>query len=177
MDAIQRAYRYKKGKTMADVAVFLQAFSVERGECWLSRLPKDKDGYGITKFGGKTCRAHRLMLVARGDALKHGQLVMHSCDTPACVNPAHLSPATIAANNEDRSRKGRNASGSRNGAFTKPERVRRGVDNGAARLTAENVLDIRASYQPGLAESIGQHYGVSKRSIYNIVSRRTWSHV
>jgi hypothetical protein len=39
-----------------------------------------------------------------------GMEIMHTCDTPACVNPAHLSQVTHKANMHDMIRKGRGPS-------------------------------------------------------------------
>lgn len=37
----------------------------------------------------------------------HGLVVMHSCDTPACIEPKHLKLGTVADNNRDMAQKGR----------------------------------------------------------------------
>jgi hypothetical protein len=62
------------------------------GNCWLWTASKDQDGYGwYTPPGGRTTRAHRhSYCLAHGDIPK-GQVVMHVCNTPACVRPEHVS--------------------------------------------------------------------------------------
>ena len=52
--------------------------------------PCDKDGYGKTWWQGRHARAHRVAYCkAHGLDLANidGQLVLHSCDNPRCVNP------------------------------------------------------------------------------------------
>lgn len=53
--------------------------------------------------------AHRFSWeLANGRPVPAGRQVMHSCDNPPCVNPAHLSVGTSADNHRDKSAKGRN---------------------------------------------------------------------
>lgn len=44
---------------------------------------------------------------ANGTAVPPGLEVLHSCDTPRCVNPAHLSVGTHKENMEQMARRGR----------------------------------------------------------------------
>ncbi len=76
--------------------------------CWLWTGQLDRDGYGtITGRGMKPVKAHRLSW-----ELAHGRSpgklwVLHSCDTPACVNPAHLRLGTPKDNTADMISRGR----------------------------------------------------------------------
>lgn len=47
-------------------------------------------------------------MLAHGRPIPAGMSVMHSCDNPPCVNPAHLRVGTPADNNLDTTTKGRN---------------------------------------------------------------------
>jgi hypothetical protein len=51
----------------------------------------------------------------------------------------------------------------------------RGSSNSNAILTAEQVLEIRASADP--ANDLAGRFGVSRSTITNIVNRKTWSHL
>jgi hypothetical protein len=110
------------------------------------------------------------------------------------VNPAHLFLGTNLDNIADRHRKGRDASGDRNGARTKPEtrargdrsglrvhpeRAPRGERNRHAKLTEEKVRRIRAIAALGvLSQSLlGRMYGITHVNVRSIVTRETWRHV
>jgi|LakMenEpi03Aug12_release.lakeMendotaPanAssembly.Ray.scaffolds.fasta_scaffold429274_2 hypothetical protein len=82
-------------------------------ECWVWVGGKDSSGYGSfrSKFG--VVRASRFSF-----ALAYGywpEVARHTCDNPACVNPAHLIAGTHQDNVADRVQRGRSAAGSTNG--------------------------------------------------------------
>ena len=82
---------------------------VEKTEkCWGWLAGTNKDGYGKFKMRGKTLQAHRLSWVIHNGIIPEGMCVLHHCDNPPCVNPAHLFLGTILDNNRDRDAKGRN---------------------------------------------------------------------
>lgn len=81
-------------------------------ECWLWTGSVSKGGYGLWNFEWKDERvsigAHRLNYMVHNKVmLDPSQILMHSCDTPRCCNPNHLTIGTYAENAADRNRKGR----------------------------------------------------------------------
>lgn len=76
--------------------------------CWLWSGAQTSDGYGYLRpFGGtRNVRAHRWSLVLAGRD-PGPAVVLHACDTPLCVNPAHLRVGTHADNVADMHAKGR----------------------------------------------------------------------
>lgn len=136
------------------------------GPCWMWRAAADKDGYGIFSYtlpsdGGparqRHVRAHRFSFEIEHGPIPTGRLIMHSCDTPACVNPAHLSIGTALDNNGDAAAKGRTCWGER---------------NSHAKLTPEAVVAIRASSEP--LRRLAMRFGVSESAISGARRGRTW---
>lgn len=84
---------------------------VPEAGCWLWLGAVDRHGYGTRRLGprgqAKNWFAHRLSYLAFvGDLLPFLE-IMHTCDTPSCVNPAHLRQVSHAANMNDMAAKGR----------------------------------------------------------------------
>jgi hypothetical protein len=61
------------------------------------------------RTGQERVRAHRWIVEHLHGPIPDGLVVMHSCDHPWCVNPAHLSLGTNRDNNDDKVQKGRHA--------------------------------------------------------------------
>lgn len=74
----------------------------ERG-CWKWTGPTDRKGYG--RWGKKVASRHSWEL-ANGP-IPEGMWVLHHCDNPPCVNPAHLYLGTNTENVQDRVARGR----------------------------------------------------------------------
>lgn len=80
-------------------------------DCWLWLGGKQRGGYGAFYYrDGETTRqisAHRASYLLFIGPLQDGELVLHKCDTPPCVNPAHLKKGSYKNNSEDMYEKGR----------------------------------------------------------------------
>lgn len=106
-------------------------------ECWLwTATAHGQRGYGnfrATPYKDGDVSAHVVSwFLHTGEWPQKGIFVLHACDRPACVNPAHLSLGTHTDNMQDMIRKGRQ------GSITHPERVLRG-DSHPARLHPERM--------------------------------------
>jgi hypothetical protein len=134
-------------------------------ECWEwhGRKVFSGDGYGSFDYAHKTINAHRLAYKFAVGPIPDGICVLHRCDNPPCCNPAHLFLGTRDINNKDRAAKGRSA-------------PVHGEYNGHAKLTAEQVIDIRQRYIPYKVSytDLGIEFGVSQDAIYRIVKRKNW---
>jgi hypothetical protein len=164
--------------------------------CWVWTAGKFSDGYGQMWAGGKNYRSHRIAwALINGEISKDGSLcVCHKCDIPVCCNPNHLFLGTTAENMRDRNSKGRQATGDKSGARLHPEtrargdrsgprlhpeKMARGEANGTSKLTATQVLQIRALHAAGgiTKTSLGAQFGVKGSAISKIVARKLWRHV
>lgn len=66
----------------------------------------DRDGYGRV-HGASTYAAHRMIFELFVGPIRPGAFILHRCDNPSCVNPAHLYEGDHAQNMRDRDLRGR----------------------------------------------------------------------
>lgn len=133
------------------------------GDCWLWTGRTDKQGYGRITYQNKEMLAHRLSYQMAHGSIPDGLDILHTCDTPACVNPDHLVAGTHSDNMRDMIAKGRRRS------FA-------GELSSTAKLTWEKVREIRQRYKNGgiTLTELGREYGVHFTSIGYIVNNDTW---
>jgi hypothetical protein len=132
--------------------------------CWEWRASKDARGYGRLNVGNVPQLAHRLSWQFRVGPIPDGAQVLHRCDNPGCVRPDHLFLGDHAANMADMNGKGRGRPG-----------LVQGEAHGCAKLTDEQVREIRASEGP--SHIIAERYGISGRQVRAIRNREAWQHV
>lgn len=145
--------------------------------CWLWAASVNTAGYGQFRLHGKNLTAHRISYARYVGEIPPGLSVCHHCDTPACVNPAHLFLGTPADNTRDAVAKGRMARGDANGSRTHPERRRfvRGDAHGNAKLTSADVAMLRARRSEGITFSdLGTEFGISRANAHAIATNKLW---
>lgn len=113
--------------------------------CWEWTGLKDKDGYGRFEEDGSWVGAHRRSWETLNGPIPDGLELDHRCETPACINPAHLR------------------------LMTHGENIRRSRQ---AKLTWRKVHAIRASDEA--ASALAERYGVSQHTIYEVRANNVW---
>jgi hypothetical protein len=153
----------------------------ELGPCWPWAGSKSPLGYGNAWNGTRLVRASRMAYEFTYGPMEDGKESCHRCDYPPCCRPDHIFAGTHRENMLDLVTKGyrRESSGIRNGAYTHPERMPRGERHGHARLTEDDVREIRRLYAAGSARQvdIAAQFGVPQTNVSSIVRRKAWAHV
>jgi hypothetical protein len=98
------------------------------------------------------------------DPSELGLFVLHKCDVPSCVNPAHLFLGTAKDNSQDMCAKGRHF-----------HHEARGEAHAGSKLTDDIVRAIRASREP--LAPLAERYGVTMALISAVRHRKIWRHV
>lgn len=128
--------------------------------CWLWVGSKTADGYGTITVAGKVLRVHRVAYAEYVGLIPEGQLVRHTCDTPACFNPKHLCLGTDEDNVQDAIVRGRKARGASCNKSTLTER------------------DVRSILQDTRTQrKIAEDYGLCHATVGEIQRRSIWAHV
>ena len=124
--------------------------------CWLWAGGRTERGYGRFKVDGKTIRASRWAYEHFIGPIPDGLCVLHRCDNPPCVNPAHLFVGTDADNVRDCLAKGRHRHGGT-----------------GSRLTVEQRAEIRRRYTGayGQQAALAREFGVHPTTICHLVKR------
>ena len=148
---ISKANRLHEYPQIGPRDVFEDRFENVNG-CWEWSGTHNGYGYGIFLMPGeKPVRAHRYSYEFYVGPIPEGMVIMHTCDNPPCVNPAHLRVGTKAENNADAARK---------------NRTNKGAKHWNCRLSDDDIAAIRASDEPKAA--LAKRYGVDYSHIWRI---------
>lgn len=133
--------------------------------CWDWPALFNDSGYGIFNLNNAPTRAHIVShrIYNVGDPLTDERpCVLHSCDRPICVQPAHLRSGTMADNTTDaRSR----------------WRLQHGEGHHNVKLTEQDVLAIRSSRGLATELELAGRFGVARTTVADILQGRTWRHL
>lgn len=134
--------------------------------CWLWTASTAGKGYGQLRVPGtrRNVYAHRFSYETFKGPIPRGMHLLHSCDNPRCVNPAHLSIGTCKDNAQDMRSKNRSTFGERNKRAALSE----------AQAAAIKVLLADGSMPQ---RAIAAQFGVSQIQISRIKRGERWERV
>lgn len=131
--------------------------------CWLWTGSIINSGYGrFCVYGHKI--AHRISWIIHNGEIPKGLWVLHHCDNPPCVNPKHLFLGNARDNTQDMLSKNRN-------------RVPIGEKAYGAKLTSNDVIDIRKLGRLQNCAETARKYGVAENTIWRAVNGVSWKHI
>lgn len=126
-----------------------------------ARLP---NGYCPVSFRGRRTGAHRVMcILAHGEPPTSAHEAAHSCGrgSAGCLNPRHLRWATKKENGADR---------------VKHLAGPRGANHRSAKLSPQDVKNIRRAGRVTRQSQLAARYGISQSHVSRIINRdRAWS--
>jgi len=138
--------------------------NVDLSGCHVWQGAKTAKGYGVIGWGPRsahtTLYVHRLSIWLATGIDRPCEVVMHSCDNPACCNPGHLSYGSAKDNSADMVAKGR---------------VARGERSHMSKLTESDIPMIRSDNRS--LSAIAATYGVDKKQVHRVKRRESWGHV
>lgn len=142
--------------------------------CWEWARWCGTHGYGLVRPTKREMQkthavlmAHRVAWELANGPIPEGRLVLHRCDNRKCCNPDHLFLGDDQANVDDMMQKGRG-------------RKARGKEQHLAKLTPEQVLEIRAerSKEPRTPlKVLAERYGVSMSLVSQVARGKHWKHL
>ncbi len=150
-------------------------------ECRLFTGALSAKAYGNVRVGVKVTSAHRLAWEEKRGPVPKDTHVLHTCDTPFCIQnddegtytvngkvfprQGHLWLGTNADNTADKVAKGRQSK-------------LPGSQNNSSKLVEEQVIAIRERAAKGqLQRELAACFGVTQAAISLIVRRKKWQHI
>ena len=133
-------------------------------ECWKWKAGFRNKRYGSIAINRIPYCAHRVSFELTNGPIPIGMKVLHRCDNPSCVNPAHLFLGTQRDNIKDRDSKNRQS---------------RGEMQGQSKLTNSDVREIRNMRKDFNYSfmKLADMFGVSDHTICEICNKKAWKHV
>jgi HNH endonuclease len=152
----------RTGRPATPLPVRFWRFVLKADGCWRWCGRRNAQGYGSIREGASHTMAHRLSWRLHNGDIPAGMLVLHKCDNPPCVNPAHLFLGTSLDNAKDRDAKGRHW-------------APRGEQRKSARFTDAERTQIKAVIRYSRPQwKIAALYGLKQSTVSNVSTGETW---
>ena len=138
------------------------ALSYAGDACLSHPCKRAKLGYYVTTIDGVSTSLHRYVCArAHGPAPEPSMDAAHECGNGWCINPRHLSWKTRLENIHDKKR---------HGTWLTGERLAH------AKLTEENVREIRELAKTVSQREIARRFGLGYKHVWHVI-HDTWKHV
>ena len=128
--------------------------------CWVWMSTIHENGYGRVCAGKKPFYAHRVSYEQKYGPIPSGMMALHHCDVRCCVNPDHIFVGTQQNNMTDKVRKNRQA---------------KGISHGNAKLTEDQVREIKSSSETSI--KLAAKFDYSASMIRAIKNGNLWKHL
>jgi hypothetical protein len=153
---------FKKGNKTGEKKRKEITYEVNENGCWICTSHKlTKAGYAHTRIKGKHIYIHRLFYEQKYGEIPFGLEACHKCDNPACINPDHLFLGTHFINMQDRTTKGRDTNGKR---------------NGCAKLTETQVKELLSLKHLKQLE-LANMFNIAQPTVSGILHGKSWQHL
>jgi len=124
---------------------------------------KTGSGYGAIVINQRTMCAHRIAFELANGPIADDAFVLHNCDNPACVNPAHMRLGTHEDNMHDKVLR---------------NRVPAGESHYHSSITKDQALEIiRLLGEGKTVKEVVEITSIPKSVIYNVKYGRCWNDV
>jgi hypothetical protein len=137
--------------------------------CWLWTAATKEHGYGVIGLGTReqgTIKAHRLSYILHKGEIPQDLIIMHSCNTPSCVNPDHLQAGTLKDNQRYMVQCGRLKLPNNNGENAKFSKIKE--------VDAKEIIAAKHGKVKGTGTALARKFGVHKSTIYQIWAGKNW---
>ena len=128
--------------------------------CWIWMSTIEDSGYGRVCSGKKPFYAHRASYEQKYGKIPNGMMALHHCDIKSCVNPDHIFIGTQKDNMLDKVLKNRQA---------------KGINHGNAKLTEDQVREIKSSSETSI--KLAAKFNYSASMIREIKNGNLWKHL
>lgn len=131
--------------------------------CWLWAATTYGNGYGWF-WAGRAVKAHRYSYELANGLITNSLFVLHKCDTPLCVNPAHLYLGTQQENMWDRDAKKRG-------------NPCHGEKHWNRKFSLQRVQEIRRMWESGewkTQKELAKHLGIPAPTLNRAINKPTW---
>lgn len=151
--------------------------------CWEWTRALNNKGYGVCSILGRQTLAHRASFEISNGAIPKGAAILHSCDNPRCINPAHLRAGSQRENVKDAIKRARHVNppdthsnpewnAKRLAAMPKGEKLH---NQSLTEAKAREIFRLHMGHHN--VTQISNIVGVPKHVVADVCRGRSWRHL